>query len=129
MLTIYLIDRGGNKKKSISSVANLEPKIIEKSKGTPCSSFANCSTDWYMILFTDEYLEEKLCDAIPFFLESDYEYFDIYRCMDDGKTQRFFKSPRIFRKDIILNRQGFPEKDKVGTAILDGFIMYNDNIS
>jgi len=123
-LTVYLIDRGGDREKAIHSIEELEPVIIEKKKGTPCTSFYNCDTDWYMILFTDEYLEEKLRDALPYFMEADYEYYNIYRLMNDGDKQRHFVSPRLFRKDTVLNKYGEPSKDAVGTSILDGFIFH-----
>jgi hypothetical protein len=122
-LTVYLVDRGGDRDTAVNSVINLEPLIVDKKKGTPCTGFYNCSTDWYMILFTDEYLEEVLCNALPYFMQADYDYYNVYRCMDDGESQRYFVSPRLFRKGVILNKQGEPSSDYVGTAILDGFIM------
>lgn len=124
MLTVYLIDRGGDKKKAIRSISKLEPSIIEKPKGTACTGLGNnCKHDWYMILFTDEYLEDILCDALPYFMASDYDYFNMYRCMDDGKNQRYFMNPRLFRKGVVLNKNGEPGSEYVGTSILDGFIF------
>lgn len=123
-LTVYLVDRGGDREKAINSLKELEPVIVDKPNGTTPTSFSKCETDWYMVLFSDEYLEEKLRDAIPFFMESDFEYFNVYRMMDDGVSQRYFVSPRLFRNHVVLNKHGEVNGDYVGTSILDGFIFH-----
>jgi len=125
-LTIYVVERGGDKNKTLESVAGLNAKIVEKSKNTSCSGFSNCDTDWYMILFTDEHIEPILVKAIPEFMQSDYDYFRIYRVMDTGEdNRRFFVNPRLFRKDVILNRHGEPSSEYVGIDILDGYIVHH----
>lgn len=122
-LTVYLVERDGDGEKAKKSLQGLPNVIIEpKKKGTPCTGFNKCETDWYMILFDDEWVDIRLNKALPFFMESDYDYFNLHRVMAD--SQRFFINPRLFRKDVILNRSGEPiGTDCVGTNILDGFIF------
>lgn len=122
-LTVYLVERNGNGEKSKESLQGLADVVVEeRRKGTPCTGFNNCDTDWYMILFDDEWLDDRLVKALPIFMESDYDYFNLHRMMVE--SQRFFINPRLFRKDVILNRSGEPtDTECVGTNILDGFIF------
>lgn len=127
-LTVYLVERGGDAEKTKESLIGLPNVIIEnKAKGTPCTGFHKCETDWYMILFDDEVLDQRLVNAIPIFMEADYDYYNLSRIMITEQGQRFFVNPRLFRKDVVLNRHGEPSSDYVSTNILDGFIFVNSN--
>jgi hypothetical protein len=121
-LTVYLVERGGDGDRAKESLKGLPNVIIEpKKKGTTCTGFNKCETDWYLILFDDEWLDIRLNKALPVFMESDYDYFNLHRMMVD--SQRFFINPRLFRKDVILNKSGEPVgTEYTGTNILDGFI-------
>jgi hypothetical protein len=127
-LTIYVIDRGGDKEKTFKSIEGLGATVIEKPSNVSVSGLNNCDTDWYMIIFTDEHLQDILVKAIPEFMQSGYDYFRFYRIMDNGEKSRYFVNPRLFRKEVILNRHGEPSSEYIGIDILDGYIEHHDNI-
>jgi len=88
-------------------------------------------TIWYGYIFSDEYLDDQVRDALPIFLASDQ--FDALILMkkelidgcEDACAVRVTQAPRIFRKHVRLEEGKHIPRDPhllIFERLLDGWI-------
>jgi len=87
---------------------------------------------WYGYLFSNEWLDEGLRLALPYFMEqSEQDYLVLYKKVFEKKgaliTQKIYQAPRIFRRDIELEGPGnlipINSHKLSSVSVLDGWIM------
>ena len=126
MLTVFTVERSGcGFGKIIKAMEGMDVEFIPVMKGDSCTKFHSHSKDWYMILFDDEIPDEKLVRALPEYLTSGYDFFEVYFIMYTDSDPRYFVQPRLFKKDVILNKHGevVDSDSKLFTSILDGWVV------
>ena len=105
MLTLFAIqaDDIQNPERAIESFGD----IVEKSIILDHRRIDNIpvDTDWYGYIYADEWLDDRIKEALPVFLTA--QYFDCLilfkRVVDQGK-KRVFSSPRIFKQGVQLKK-------------------------
>jgi len=87
---------------------------------------------WYGYLFSNEWLDDGLRFALPFFLEkSEEDYLVLFKKVLEKKgaliTPKIFQTPRIFRRDIEVEGPGslipINGEQLSSIKILDGWIL------
>lgn len=89
-------------------------------------------TEWYGYLFSNEWLDGPLTDALPIFFEdTKYDYLVLYKKVQEDLhgvvTPKMYVAPRFFRSYVKLESDGNlipkdPEKLSF-VQVLDGWIM------
>jgi signal peptidase I len=83
-------------------------------------------TDWYMVLYDNEYLGKGLAVALPTFLAHvEFDYFTMYKRTGTEGNMKYYMSPRLYQKRIRLNGESLVPvgHNLQATAILDGYIF------
>jgi len=84
--------------------------------------------DWFAVFFDNEIVSPDLRDAMNKIMEieTDVDCFIFLEKYPDG---RIFQAPRMFKKHVELEAQGFMPTDKTlkFERILDGWILKNDD--
>jgi hypothetical protein len=135
MLTIFVIPCDDPKqadidklKKSLLEVA-CEMCVMEH---RDINSMDKGTSEWYGYLFSNEWFDEGLRFALPYFLEkSGEDYLVLFKKVLEKKgaliTPKIFQAPRIFRRDIELEGPGslipIHGEQLSSLKILDGFIL------
>ena len=130
MLTLFVI-KGNGKYDPIKAMVSFGDivrytKVLEDRR----IDHIPVDTEWYGYIYSDEWIDKRIKDALPVFLKAGY--FDclilMKKQLDTGKL-RAFKAPRIFRREVKLEKNMLiPKHPKRLTfeTLLDGWIRGND---
>lgn len=123
-LTIYILQCGNPdirrcveslKDICINPIVTLQKDIETISK--------TCATPWFGYVFANEYFDLNLINAIPVFLNYNYDIIVLMGRIWNEKQEKYImhQSPRIFKKGIEI--EGVLPKDyKTVTRVLDGWV-------
>lgn len=122
-LTIYILDvEQGDKLRAIRSCPQGLDIFFMVTKNHDFSQMPG--TDWKMYLYSDEWLQEELSEAIPTFLKMG-EMFDFYALYKRYSKEKFFHAPRIFKSNIPMKTEALMPasfEGLRGETILNGFL-------
>lgn len=133
MLTLFAIagDDIFNPERAIESFGD----IVEKSvilDHRRIDNLVPVDTPWYGYVYADEWVDERIREALPVFLQADY--FDclvmLKKQLNYGDT-RVFQSPRIFKKDVTLEKDMLIPRNPttlVFETMLDGWVRGHDGL-
>ena len=79
--------------------------------------------EWFGYVNEDEWIDKDLAEALPKYLESDYDCLVLYKKVRAGGKERFFFTPRIFRHTVKLDLNLLPPEDVFSTRVLDGWLI------
>ena len=81
------------------------------------------NTDWYLVLYDNEYLSVDLKEAVKNILTMDIP-FDALIFLQKDLVGKFYQSPRLFKKHVRLKENSLlPEDDSMKMVrILDGWV-------
>lgn len=86
--------------------------------------------EFYGYLYWDEYLDLDLSIAMPVFLYNDYwDCLVLFKMIHLRGEPKYYKCPRIFKKEIVLNENLIPihPKDLYYERALNGWVRGNDD--
>jgi len=89
---------------------------------------SSITTDWYLLLFSNETLSSELCEALPLLLEDlSNDAFYFYKALSE--TQ-YLLTPRLCRKYVQLKENELSIISALyrSTSILDGWIKEHNGI-
>jgi len=132
MLTVFVIegDRPSNVEKLKESFGDLPVTFFVVQQVKQINAFQK-ETDWYMVLFDNEYLDKKLLNVLPTFMAQDNLRLLLIqkKFWDAEGNTAVDESPRMFRKDVVLEDNSTMPEDRFSfnpdnmTRILDGWIF------
>lgn len=133
-MEIFILPSGSydtDRDKTVNSFTKIPENIDVIIRSAGCLAdivAAEVHSDHYMIIYDNESIDDRAAQAIPAYLQSDYEMIDILKKeSEDGKEFSF--SPRLFKKHIVIQKDTLvPEnfKDLKSTKMLDGWILPHD---
>jgi hypothetical protein len=130
-LTVYLVPGHPSRSDVSKCVYYLEkvfieiPIVITKDRKDLVKKVKYCTTPWYVVLFTDEFLSMELSEVLPIYtLAEDYDFFSLYGYTKD-EGGKVYLSPRIFNKRVKINQDVNPimTKGLKYEKILDGYVF------
>jgi len=126
-LTVYIMDADKNElplATIMDSVGDVVESFVLMSHRNLADNVKSCETDWYMYLFSNEFLSEELTKALPVLMESEFDVWIMFERRKDNKGEyKYGLSPRLFKKEIELVDMLplLPTKDSI-ERVLDGFV-------
>jgi len=125
MLILFIMQthhKDKNLQKLCESLNPLVASIVAVGKTWDINNMIKDS-DWYLVMFDNEFVSPDLRDAIKIIVETDPDY-DYFIFMEKTWEGKVFQSPRMFRRDVRLQRDSFLPEDKTLRCerILDGWI-------
>lgn len=126
-LTVYIMDADKNElplATIMDSVGDVVESFVLMSHRNLADNVKSCETDWYMYLFSNEFLSEELTKALPVLMESEFDAWIMFERRKDNKGEyKYGLSPRLFKKEIELVDMLplLPTKDSI-ERVLDGFV-------
>ena len=126
-LTVYIMDADKNElplATIMDSVGDVVESFVLMSHRNLADNVKSCETDWYMYLFSNEFLSEELTKALPVLMESEFDVWIMFERRKDNKGEyKYGLSPRLFKKEIELIDMLplLPTKDSI-ERVLDGFV-------
>lgn len=127
-LTLYVMTSGKDpdEPRLLNSFGqNVALRVVKTEPGTALPD-PGINTDWYMVLYDNEYIGKALADALPVFMtHSEFDYLTMYKRAGTEGNMRYFMSPRLYKKDIKLTGESLVPvgHNLQATAILDGYIF------
>jgi len=124
-MNIFILPSGSehaDAEKTLNSFFEFELIVYERKASSLQDIVDSEIDDWYMIIYDDEQIDERLAKAIPVYLLSQFEVLECYKQTTD-KTGTL--SPRLFRGHIKPQWDTLlPEnlQNLKTTKILDGWI-------
>ena len=129
-LTVYIMDADKNElplATIMDSVGDVVESFVLMTHRNLADNVKSCETDWYMYLFSNEFLSEELTKALPVLMESEFDAWIMFERRKDNKGEyKYGLSPRLFKKEIELVDMLplLPTKDSI-ERVLDGFVEQN----
>ena len=111
----------------MDSVGDVVESFVLMTHRNLADNVKSCETDWYMYLFSNEFLSEELTKALPVLMESEFDVWIMFERRKDNKGEyKYGLSPRLFKKEIELVDMLplLPTKDSI-ERVLDGFVEQN----
>jgi len=127
-LTVYIMPADKNEiplAKIMESFGDVVEEFVLMPNRDLSESVKRCQTEWYMYVFSNEYLSEELMEALPLLMDqNDYEVFVIYERETINKVERKYgQSPRLFKSHIELNgMMPVLSDENVLQRAIDGFL-------
>ena len=125
MLTVFILtttEPNRSVTKTLNSMDNIpiEFRSVESIKEINDDRF---KTDWYMVLFDNEYLSYDLRKALEKILQMDIQ-FDVLVFVKKTNDDKMYQSPRLFKKHVNLAKDSLLPADRSIKIerILDGWI-------
>ena len=85
-----------------------------------------CPTEYFMVMYTAETIDDALREAIPVFLQyKQFDFFVFYKKLVSHETH-LFTAPRLFKQAIKLCQDSIRPKNPEGLScekILNGWII------
>ena len=131
MLTMYIIpcdDREASDFESAEeSVSEIADEVIRLSDHN-LTDIEKRSDSWFGYIYSNERFDFYLRQAIPLYLkaENEFDYLVLYKKTVWEEEVRLFKSPRIFRSEVIIGKGTLiPREPDLHSPIvaLDGWIL------
>lgn len=132
MLTLFLLKSGDPKNTdrlaSVKSLAKITEKVVIVEDEDNKFLYVNNTkkeTDWYAILYDNEYVDDMLSEAIPIFLEQCKADVLVFYRKKNKKLAVVHKCPRIFRKDVRLKFNSLMpvQPELVFETVLNGWLL------
>lgn len=131
MITLFILKSGEKQASFLKLINSFEPKTTKASHYVNTCQQINemkCDTDWFGVFYDNEILSKGLRKAIPLFIDfyKGCDSFILFKLIkDDGVNIRAFRSPRLFKKGIVIPEDSLLPEDRSikYEAILDGFLL------
>lgn len=125
-LTLYIMksDDGVVHPDSIMSFGDVIEETVYVKDRKLDKTVKGCSTDWFCYIFSNEYIEKELRDALPLYFYQDvYDIIVFMQKAIRGNNIKFYQSPRLFRRNIKLKGMLPCQKNLPHIRALDGFLV------
>ena len=130
-LTLYIMrsDNGVHCPQSIPSFGGVVENSIHLEDRALSKAVRKCETKWFGYIFSNEFLEIDLAESLPLYF--DQEFYDVIILMQragKGENVKFYQSPRLFKRNILLKGMVPLHKNFNHVRALDGFLeVYDEN--
>lgn len=121
-LTLFIIPGGpagaGDYNRVVSSLEGVVDYVEFLSDRRVDLASRDVRTDWYMFLYNNEWVDPKVKQAIPVFMEYPFDAIVLFKLVYERQDKdyytelenRIFTVPRIFKKGVILNEEDLTPK-------------------